>query len=216
MIRMPVAPGRNLAILVEVAARNQLLRAAATTRRGAWSTASTSSSPRRTPTRTPEKTSDAREAARGAARGADGGHVPVRRPHRPVRLGKVPGDPRARGSRLLLRGQPAGHAAADARRADAARRQRDRARRGRRRRPRRQDARGVSPGVPAAQEPEEPAPGADFPRRGRAGARPPVQRDAASASAGAGPLGDRRHPRGARARCARSASWPSTSSTRRR
>ena len=26
MIRMPVAPGRNLAILVEVAARNQLLR----------------------------------------------------------------------------------------------------------------------------------------------------------------------------------------------
>jgi hypothetical protein len=27
MVRMPVAPGRNLAILVEVAARNQLLRA---------------------------------------------------------------------------------------------------------------------------------------------------------------------------------------------
>ena len=27
MIRMPVAPGRNVAILVEVAARNQLLRA---------------------------------------------------------------------------------------------------------------------------------------------------------------------------------------------
>ena len=27
LIRMPVAPGRNLAILVEVAARNQLLRA---------------------------------------------------------------------------------------------------------------------------------------------------------------------------------------------
>jgi serine kinase of HPr protein (carbohydrate metabolism regulator) len=26
MIRMPVAPGRNVAILVEVAARNQLLR----------------------------------------------------------------------------------------------------------------------------------------------------------------------------------------------
>jgi HPr kinase/phosphorylase len=26
MIRMPVAPGRNIAILVEVAARNQLLR----------------------------------------------------------------------------------------------------------------------------------------------------------------------------------------------
>ena len=26
MLRMPVAPGRNLAILVEVAARNQLLR----------------------------------------------------------------------------------------------------------------------------------------------------------------------------------------------
>jgi len=27
LIRMPVAPGRNIAILVEVAARNQLLRA---------------------------------------------------------------------------------------------------------------------------------------------------------------------------------------------
>ncbi len=27
MIRMPVAPGRNVAMLVEVAARNQLLRA---------------------------------------------------------------------------------------------------------------------------------------------------------------------------------------------
>ncbi len=27
MIRMPVAPGRNVAIIVEVAARNQLLRA---------------------------------------------------------------------------------------------------------------------------------------------------------------------------------------------
>ncbi len=26
MVRMPVAPGRNVAILVEVAARNQLLR----------------------------------------------------------------------------------------------------------------------------------------------------------------------------------------------
>ena len=26
MVRMPVAPGRNIAILVEVAARNQLLR----------------------------------------------------------------------------------------------------------------------------------------------------------------------------------------------
>ena len=32
MIRMPVAPGRNVAIIVEVAARNQLLRAAARTR----------------------------------------------------------------------------------------------------------------------------------------------------------------------------------------
>ena len=32
MIRMPVAPGRNVAILVEVAARNQLLAAALSTR----------------------------------------------------------------------------------------------------------------------------------------------------------------------------------------
>ena len=39
-VRMPVAPGRNLAILVEVAARNHLLRAARrSTRRGGWSSA---------------------------------------------------------------------------------------------------------------------------------------------------------------------------------
>ena len=46
--------------------------------------------------------------------------------------------------------------------------------------------------------PQEPEPGADFPRSRRADARPPVQRDAAAASAVAGPLGDRGHPRGAR------------------
>ena len=83
------------------------------------------------------RTCDAREAPRGAARGAHGGHVPVRGADRPVGVGQVAGDPRARGSRLLLRRQPAGRAAADARGADAARRQRDRPRRGRRRRPRR-------------------------------------------------------------------------------
>ena len=40
LIRMPVAPGRNIAILVEVAARNQLLRRAAITRRASWPTGS--------------------------------------------------------------------------------------------------------------------------------------------------------------------------------
>ena len=43
LIRMPVAPGRNIAILVEVAARNQLLRRAAITPRGSSPTGSTSS-----------------------------------------------------------------------------------------------------------------------------------------------------------------------------
>ena len=50
MIRMPVAPGRNVAILVEVAARNQLLRVARPSRRAARSS-------------TGLDTSDARRAA---------------------------------------------------------------------------------------------------------------------------------------------------------
>ena len=37
MIRMPVAPGRNFAVLVEVAARNHLLRSMASTPLGSWS-----------------------------------------------------------------------------------------------------------------------------------------------------------------------------------
>ena len=47
MVRMPVAPGRNIALLVEVAARNQLLREAATTRRSGSSSGWTSWSARR-------------------------------------------------------------------------------------------------------------------------------------------------------------------------
>ena len=51
----------------------------------------------------------------------------------------------------------------------------------------------------------EPEPGADLPRGGRAVAGAAVQRDAPAASAGAGSIGDRRHPRGAQGDAWRSA-----------
>ena len=156
MIRMPVAPGRNVAILVEVAARNQLLRsrghhAARRLARAADAASRTRArrrssrrlridgedlerEHRRTTSRRVRQASVKRSGTRAAP--PDRRALEVRRPDRPVGIGKVAGDPRARGPRLLLRRQPAGRAAADAGRADAARRQRDLARRRRRRRPR--------------------------------------------------------------------------------
>ena len=89
-----------------------------------------------------------RHAARRAARTAVTSRFVVLTG--PVGFRQVAGDSRARGPRLLLRRQPAGHAPADARRADAARRHRDLPRRGRRRRPRREDARGVPAHLPAS------------------------------------------------------------------
>ena len=62
------------------------------------------------------------------------GRRAVHRPHRPVGLGQVSGDPRAGGSRLLLRRQPADDAHPDAGEALAARRRRHREGRHRRRR----------------------------------------------------------------------------------
>ena len=88
-------------------------------------------------------------------------------------------------------------AAADARRADASRRQRNHPRGGRRRRPRRTAAQGFSGDLSPAEGDEQPQPGAHLPRGGGADAGAAFQRDAASAPAVAGPLGDRRHSRGA-------------------
>ena len=80
MVRMPVAPGRNVAILVEVAARNQLLRSRghhAARRLVERLNRQLDAAPRgrSTPNRITETSSDARETSRGQARGADGGHV---------------------------------------------------------------------------------------------------------------------------------------------
>ena len=104
MIRMPVAPGRNLAILVEVAARNQLLRNGGLNaarrladrldaelgrarehgrhrvRRGYLSTKATKT----TQAAKHEGRASEAKTARGAARGADGGRLAVRRPDRAV------------------------------------------------------------------------------------------------------------------------------------
>ena len=88
MIRMPVAPGRNVAILVEVAARNQLLRV-----RGHHAARRLGLPAERTlqPDGGPDdgygEDLDAREASRREARGADRGHLPVRRADRPVGSG---------------------------------------------------------------------------------------------------------------------------------
>ena len=114
MVRMPVAPGRNVAILVEVAARNQLLRASGhhAARRLVERVNRELEQARdrrpRSEHRARRGSVDAREAARRAARGPDRRHVTVRRADRRLGIGQVAGDPRARGSRLLLRRQPAG------------------------------------------------------------------------------------------------------------
>ncbi len=161
----------------------------------------------------------AREAARARrrARADRRSTLAVRRAHRPVRIRQVAGDPRARGPRLLLRRQPAGHAAADAGGADAARRQRDRARGRRRRRARRARCSTEFPAIfrRAARrcaslnpvliflEAAEPA----LVRRFSETRRPHPLAPDRSAIEGI------REERDAHAR--RSASWPTTSSTRR-
>jgi hypothetical protein len=132
---MPVAPGRSLAILVEVAARNQLLRArghhaardspaaARTTARGA-----VPERPRTTRRRRrdepgareapePEDTAAVPAPGAGVRRRRPARHAPLRHPDGPVRIGQDAGDPRARGPRLLLHRQPADAAHPDRRRA---------------------------------------------------------------------------------------------------
>ena len=125
MVRMPVAPGperrdprRGRGAQPAAAQR------AATTRRGGWSSASIASWIRRQRGRSTTSTTgdellirEKRHAARRAARTAV--DLQVRRAHRAGRFGQVAGDQGARGPRLLLRRQPAGRAAADARRPDA-------------------------------------------------------------------------------------------------
>ena len=137
LIRMPVAPGRNIAILVEVAARNQLLRARGhhaarlladrlervapalgridrRRRRGrprAWR--------RRMRAASTGRSTGGAAPAVGAAAAPKAASQPfaasrlgaaVHRHHRAVGIRQVAGDPRARGSRLLLRRQPADEA----------------------------------------------------------------------------------------------------------
>ena len=103
-------------ILVEVAARNQLLRS-----RGHHAARKLAARLERQ-LREPEADAAARRrpgrADRGGRREGAARHAarqrpaprerqPVHRPHRAVGRGQVAGDPRARGPRLLLRGQPA-------------------------------------------------------------------------------------------------------------
>ena len=213
LIRMPVAPGRNIAILVEVAARNQLLRVARPPRgararraprgsrcvrrrrwpshrrrrrgtragrRRRWPAAPGSGDERQ---QRPEGGQDEPVGRAGKAR-SDRGPA-VHRPHRAVRVGQVAGDSRARGSRLLLRRQPADDADPDAGQAVAARRRRHREGRDRRRRARGRLPVVVPEDLPAAAEDAAAEPGADLPRGEPRGAGAAVQRDAAAASAGA-------------------------------
>ena len=137
LIRMPVAPGRNIAILVEVAARNQLLRA-----RGHHAARMLAARLEDTPSsgcggrgversvggrrrgghrrRRPSVTRRRKQTFAGSHRQA---HAPLlHHPHGSVGIGKIAGGPRARGSRLLLRRQPADDADSDACDAGASRR----------------------------------------------------------------------------------------------
>ena len=233
LIRMPVAPGRNIAILVEVAARNQLLRAARPSRRARsrrrgsrrrcarrarWPrrrTKTTRTMTRRTPSDGDRRVKRRRKAPSGAARSAAGRTRPaaVHRPDRPVRLGK---------SQAIRALEDLGYFCVDnlpttliptlaklSLRAGG-------------------DIEKVAivvdvreGGLPvvvpedlrAAAQDAAAQPGADLPRGEPRGAGAALQRDAAAASAGAGSLGRARDPRRARAAERRSASWPTRSST---
>ena len=120
---MPVAPGRSVAILVEVAARNQLLRSrglhAARDLRGASMRSAARGGPAASST-TRTKRNTSREARgepgeggregrpRGCRQAASPGRgEPVHHPDRAVGIGQVAGDSGAGGPRLLLRRQPA-------------------------------------------------------------------------------------------------------------
>ena len=118
----------------------------------------------------------------------------VHHPDRAVRIGQVAGDSCARRSRLLLRRQPADHADSDARQVVA---------------PRRRSKRSPSSSTCARatfsrrfpkifrRAPEDAAtePRPDLPRGQQRHAGPAIQRDPAAAPAGAGSVGQRRHPR---------------------
>ena len=206
---MPVAPGRNIAILVEVAARNQLLRAAghhaarllADAPRGTHPAAGAAAAARDGRGRRrgrPEiaERSGERSAGSGgrphpAARQAPAGGRPF------IVLTGLSGSGKSQAIRaledlgLLLRRQPADHAHSDAGQAVAARR-RHREGRHRRRRARGQSSVVVPAGLPPAAANARAQPGADLPRGEQRGAAAPVQRDAAAASAGAEPVGHAR------------------------
>jgi hypothetical protein len=117
LVRMPVAPGRNIAILVEVAARNQLLKERGVRRgrafrgavdalsargRGRAARPATAAGRRRSPP-APRAAAPAEDPRVRAPRGqaAAPGH------HRPLRIGQDPRLARPRGRRLVLRRQPA-------------------------------------------------------------------------------------------------------------
>ena len=215
---MPVAPGRSVAMLVEVAARNQLLRArgvhaardfgrrarpAAGTRRRRAST---------TPTTATTSTAEASREARPAA----AGDPPVARRlpghHRPVRRGEVAGDPRRRGPGLLLRRQPAAGAAAGPARA---------APRARRRWPASRSS-STSASGGSSRPSRRPSPGcappADVPPaliflEASDRAAPALQRDPAAASAGARASRSATPSRSSGGRWPASGRWPTRSST---
>ncbi len=167
LIRMPVAPGRNIAILVEVAARNQLLRSRGhhaaralaerleealragapfgrtgdrRRRRGRGERGVT----RQAGGRSEQAAGEAGRKAGRTGKVAGRQRAAVHHPDRAVGIRQVAGDSRARGPRLLLRRQPADDADSDDGEAVAAGRRRHRKGRDRRRRARRQPAVVVS------------------------------------------------------------------------
>ena len=219
MIRMPVAPGRNVAILVEVAARNQLLRA-----RGHHAARQLVEPPA---TEQLERRGDAGRRYRGGPLMREKRHAARRAARtavtsRFVVLTGLSGSGKSQAIRALedlgyfcvdnlpvtllpMLAELTLRAGTEISRAAVV-----------------VDVREGKMLVEfprifrqARSDARRPEPGADLPRGRGAGAGAPVQRDAAAASAGAGSIGDRGHPRRARRDARRSASWPITSSTRR-
>ena len=161
LVRMPVAPGRNIALLVEVAARNQLLkeRGYDAARRFAERVDAimARAPPGRGAAAAPARAEPAARAGRVGPACVRGGPAPSRRPraprdHRALRLGQDPRGPRAGGRRLVLRRQPPLRAHPPLRRAhpQLARAQALRPGRGR---PRAELPAAVPGGVPPAEAP---------------------------------------------------------------
>src|SRR5436190_22229836 len=169
-------------------------------RRAIWPIVSRRPCARRRFTLTPTRrtTSSTAGTCDGETRPARPEHATIRHPDGTLRLREDAGDPGARRPRLLLHRQPADAAHSDDGGAGCARGELAGEGRHRRRRPREGIPLTVPACLPKAARRAEIEADADLPGSEPFSARPPLQRNAAAASAGARSLGERGDYRGAR------------------